>query len=820
LLLGIVASTWQAIRATRAEREQSRLRQAAQQAEAKQVQLRQQADEARARSQANEQKAETEAARSEQVARFMKDMLKGVGPSVAAGRDTTMLREILDKTAERVGKELTNQPEVEAELRATMGATYLELSQLAEAEAMEREALRLRKSLYGETNLLVAASLYDVARVVARSGQVANLTEAETLVRQALALRRARWGDEHPEVADSIALLAGVLQRRGKLTEAEAFSREALAARRKLLGTEHKDVASSLDNLALVLMRQGKRSEAETLVREALAIQRKVLGNDAGDVAFSLRYLADALQGQGKLAEAETALREALAINRKLYGEEHPNTVSVFSRLSAFLREQGKTGELEIFLREQMEASLRKTEHGGQANDWLQRARLHGELGDRKAALDAYEKALALITTEDAAVKTAPTLMAWGAAGLKNGESEIAEKAYRLAARIYDKAIVTTPNQYNYRNRLSSCYQGTWQALEAGKTFEEAVEFMRKAIAVLDRALADLPEQRQAFLMQQGHNHRYLAFRLWGQRKYQEARTGFEKASPCFLEFAEEAEPPAKAGALQGHALNLSDVAQLWEREGRTNEARAAYLQSLAVLEQIQTQGLAPLIVADWRIDHYNYLADLLEKFGTPEDASRIATVFCTPEGKLDMATLLSIASSRLQLGTLLRKGQQAEESNRQFEKARATLAEAVKSVASPDGKVQDSDDANRLHGVLSTIATGLLAQNMFAEAEPLARECLKLRETLISDDWRTFNARSLLGGALLGQKKYAEAEPLLVSGYDGMKQREARIPVSARPQRLKEAQQRLVRLYEETNRPDQAAEWKQKLSEFDRPQK
>jgi len=39
-----------------------------------------------------------------------------VDPSVALRHDATMLKEILDKTAERVGKDLTNQPEVEAEL--------------------------------------------------------------------------------------------------------------------------------------------------------------------------------------------------------------------------------------------------------------------------------------------------------------------------------------------------------------------------------------------------------------------------------------------------------------------------------------------------------------------------------------------------------------------------------------------------------------------------------------------------------------------------------------------------------------------------------
>ena len=103
-----------------------------------------------------------------------------------------------------------------------------------------------------------------------------------------------------------------------------------------------------------------------------------------------------------------------------------------------------------------------------------------------------------------------------------------------------------------------------------------------------------------------------------------------------------------------------------------------------------------------------------------------------------------------------------------------------------------------------------------FHEAEPFARECIEIRDRTIPDDWRTFNARSFLGASLLGQKKYAEAEPLLLDAYQGMKQREDKIPPSGRL-RPKECLQWLVQLSEETNRPEQAAAWKQKLTEFGR---
>jgi hypothetical protein len=62
-----------------------------------------------------------------------------------------------------------------------------------------------------------------------------------------------------------------------------------------------------------------------------------------------------------------------------------------------------------------------------------------------------------------------------------------------------------------------------------------------------------------------------------------------------------------------------------------------------------------------------------------------------------------------------------------------------------------------------------------------------------------------------LGLGKNAEAERLLVSGYEGMKQREGKIPARSKVQ-MTEALQRLVQLYETTGKRDEAAKWRQQL--------
>ncbi len=106
-----------------------------------------------------------------------------------------------------------------------------------------------------------------------------------------------------------------------------------------------------------------------------------------------------------------------------------------------------------------------------------------------------------------------------------------------------------------------------------------------------------------------------------------------------------------------------------------------------------------------------------------------------------------------------------------------------------------------------------LLKFGQHAEAERLLRQGLAIRAQKISDTWWTFHTHALLGGALLGQKKYADAEPLLVRGYEGMKQREAKIPPRSRPL-LTEVLEMLVRLYEATDQNEKADAWRKRLKE------
>lgn len=114
--------------------------------------------------------------------------------------------------------------------------------------------------------------------------------------------------------------------------------------------------------------------------------------------------------------------------------------------------------------------------------------------------------------------------------------------------------------------------------------------------------------------------------------------------------------------------------------------------------------------------------------------------------------------------------------------------------------------------GELAALGFNLLHQKKWIEAEAMLRDSLAIRAKKEPDSWTPFQTKSLLGAALLGQAKYDEAEPLLLEGYEGLKQREAKIPPQAKHLRLREAVERLVELYDARGMQDRADEWRKTL--------
>ena len=307
LVLGIVGSTLGLVRATQAEK----------------LALKKSEESSRA------------AAKAAAVSSFLQEMLSSVDPSKALGREVT-IRQALEEAAAKVetGK-LQDQPAVEADLRSTIGTTYLALGHYPEAEKHLRATLALRRDLPGDDAMMaLAGDLSNLADVANVQG---NYAQQEAFMRECLDIQRRLYGGDHREIAGAEQGLAAALRTQGKLAEAEPHYRAALEMRQRLFGPEHVDVAQSLNSLALLAQNKDDFATAETLFREALDIRRKLLGVPHPIVADALNNLGNLVAMRGNLDESEVLLREALEMRRAILPADHPAIAQSLNNLGAKL---------------------------------------------------------------------------------------------------------------------------------------------------------------------------------------------------------------------------------------------------------------------------------------------------------------------------------------------------------------------------------------------------------------------------------------------------------------------------------------------------
>jgi serine/threonine protein kinase/Tfp pilus assembly protein PilF len=289
--------------------------------------------------------------RSDEVSGFLQSLLKGVEPSVAQGRDTALLQELLDQAVERLTTDLKDQPELEAQLARTIGDVYRALGRTAQAEQMLRLALTLHGPPSGRARPEVARALDDLGRVFRDQSR---LVEAEALQRRALDLRRQLYGPKDAEVAASLNDLALVLRNRGEWAEAEKLHGQALAMERELAGPQSMPVATTLNNLGLLLRDEGKFTDAEDALQESLKIKRKFPGGDKLlSVAQTLDALAFLRLDQGQYTNAEALEHQSLALLTNIYrGLGHPLVATGLNNLGKIYVAQQRLEEAEQLHRE------------------------------------------------------------------------------------------------------------------------------------------------------------------------------------------------------------------------------------------------------------------------------------------------------------------------------------------------------------------------------------------------------------------------------------------------------------------------------------
>jgi tetratricopeptide (TPR) repeat protein len=239
--------------------------------------------------------------------------------------------------------------------------------------------------------------------------------------------------------------------------------------------------------------------------------------------------------------------------------------------------------------------------------------------------------------------------------------------------------------------------------------------------------------------------------------------------------------------------VSLSNLGSLYRAEGKYEQAELAYLKAIEIRSRVLGANHR-----DTAMSMHN-LALLYRFEGKNREGERLEIrtleVFRSVLGEEHPVTLRSVDNLAALYYAEERYGEAEDLWNKVVEVRRRILG------------AQHSDTTD----VMASLADAQLQEQKYVLAESVVREALSNWEKMNPDGWKPYYGQALLGSSLAGQKRYVEAEPLLVSGFQGMVQREAAVPPESR-RVITQAGERIVQFYESWGKPEKAAEWAEKL--------
>jgi len=304
---------------------------------------------------AERDRAGREAKTASRVSDFLTGLFEVSNPDEGRGNSITA-REILDAGVEKIGRDLAEEPEVQARLMQTMGKVYASLGLWPKAAATLEQSVAVRRRVLGEEHPDTLQAMADLARLYSSMGR---REEAEKLDDHVLAARRRDLGEEHPQTLDALAALAFVYRGQGRLPEAEKLDLRVYEARRRRLGEDHPDTLESMTELAAVYNYERRYAEAAALYEPAVEKLRRVLGEGNSVTLKNTVFLADVYASQKRFGEAEALHRDTRERLRRLLGDDHPLTIQATNNLASLYADQARWAEAEPLFKDALERKRR-----------------------------------------------------------------------------------------------------------------------------------------------------------------------------------------------------------------------------------------------------------------------------------------------------------------------------------------------------------------------------------------------------------------------------------------------------------------------------
>ena len=277
--------------------------------------------------------------RSETIGSFLQSILGSAAPE-ASGSDVKV-KDILNVAAVRARTELADDPEARAQVLTTLGKTFVSLTLNPQAERELRAAIEACEEAGHDVHPVTAEALAWLAISLAYQNKV---DDGVAFAQRSVDISRGLGpGPENEEILGYglYALSLNFIQK-GDPAAALSPALEASDVIRKNLGERHGYYLATLNGIALAYDGLNRTDEAETYYRKTLALGDGLEARYRIYIAQASSFLGRLLIGKERYDEAETSLRFSADVYRETIGPSNTSIAYIKHQLGSIHIHRGE----------------------------------------------------------------------------------------------------------------------------------------------------------------------------------------------------------------------------------------------------------------------------------------------------------------------------------------------------------------------------------------------------------------------------------------------------------------------------------------------
>ena len=277
---------------------------------------------------------------------------------------------------------------VRTRLWNNMGLVEQRAGNPSAAVDLHRRCAQTREQLFGPDSYEVAASLSNLASALQEQGRP---SESLPIRERSLELTAAHRGSRHLAVAHQLSNLGNVQTDLARYEAAVDSHEQAVEIMTEALGADHPALQRALSNLGVALTKVERFAEARRRLEGANALAARDQGNQHL-LAGTLTNFGLMLLRTGDYPEARAVFQRVVEIRAEVHGVEHPQYANALTNLAIA---QGHTGSHDLALDLFEQADPIASTDGAKTRNRVGWARSLVATGDATAGLEAATNALA-----------------------------------------------------------------------------------------------------------------------------------------------------------------------------------------------------------------------------------------------------------------------------------------------------------------------------------------------------------------------------------------------------------------------------------------